>query len=83
MVTKSYKRTEEMLQKYEEKLKLLVEELLKHEVLNYDNIEALIGPPPYGKKKTLPETLVNPIKNGKIEPNMTELGDDNDEDDTK
>jgi spastic paraplegia protein 7 len=28
----------------------MAEELLKRETLNYDDVEALLGPPPHGKK---------------------------------
>jgi len=35
----------------------LAETLLKKETLNYDDVEKLIGPPPYGKK-----TLIGPAE---------------------
>lgn len=31
----------------------LAETLLKKETLNYDDVEGLIGPPPYGKKRLI------------------------------
>uniref|UniRef100_A0A224YPR2 Spastic paraplegia 7 n=1 Tax=Rhipicephalus zambeziensis TaxID=60191 RepID=A0A224YPR2_9ACAR len=53
VVAKAYKETEKVLQENSDKLKLLARELLKREVLNYADIEALIGPPPYGKKQLI------------------------------
>lgn len=35
------------------KLLQIAEALLKKEVLNYDDVEALIGPPPHGKKNLI------------------------------
>lgn len=53
VVAKAYKATEKVLQENSDKLKLLAGELLKREVLNYADIEALIGPPPFGKKQLI------------------------------
>ncbi|KAK8761349.1 hypothetical protein V5799_027386 [Amblyomma americanum] len=53
VVARAYKETERVLQQNSDKLKLLAGELLKREVLNYADIEALIGPPPFGKKQLI------------------------------
>ncbi|XP_077502737.1 SPG7 matrix AAA peptidase subunit, paraplegin isoform X3 [Amblyomma americanum] len=53
VVVRAYKETERVLQQNSDKLKLLAGELLKREVLNYADIEALIGPPPFGKKQLI------------------------------
>lgn len=53
MIASAYKTTEDLLKENKDKLKLLAEELLKSEVLNYKDIEKLIGPPPHGAKKTI------------------------------
>lgn len=50
LVGKAYKETEEILKQHKDKLKLMAEALLQKEVLNYKDIEALIGPMPHGKK---------------------------------
>lgn len=56
LVGKAYKATEQLLSEHRDKLKLVAEALLEREVLNYKDIEALIGPPPHGKKQMI-ETL--------------------------
>lgn len=56
LVAKAYKETENLLIEHRGKLKLMAETLLQKEVLNYKDIETLIGPPPHGTK-TLVETL--------------------------
>ncbi|XP_070386994.1 mitochondrial inner membrane m-AAA protease component paraplegin [Dermacentor albipictus] len=53
VVARAYKETEKILKENSDKLKLLAKELLKREVLNYADIEALIGPPPFGKKQLI------------------------------
>lgn len=50
LVNRAYKRTEALLVAEKEKLKLLAETLLEKETLNYNDVVALIGPPPYGRK---------------------------------
>ena len=37
-------------------LEIMAEALLEKETLNYDDVEALLGPPPFGKKH-----LVSPV----------------------
>lgn len=53
LVTKAYQRTEEVLKEHKDKLALLAENLIKKETLNYDDVEQLLGPPPYGAKKLI------------------------------
>ncbi|XP_050295330.1 paraplegin [Anthonomus grandis grandis] len=53
LVGQAYKRTEEVLKKHRKHLELLAESLLKKETLNYDDVEKLLGPPPFGKKKLI------------------------------
>lgn len=62
LVAKAYSKTELILKANKDKLKILAEALLKAETLNYNEIEALIGPPPFGKKKTIEDLDFGPIK---------------------
>merc|ERR1719435_625569 len=56
MIAQAYKITEEVLQNNQDKLEILAQKLLEVETLNYDDVEALLGPPPFGKKN-----LVSPV----------------------
>lgn len=56
LITVAYKRTEELLIRHKELLKILAEALLAKETLNYDDVLKLLGPPPHGKKN-----LVTPV----------------------
>lgn len=51
VVNEAYRTTEKLLVNNKEKLDLLAGNLLKKEVLNYSDVETLLGPPPFGKKK--------------------------------
>ncbi|CAG7825507.1 unnamed protein product [Allacma fusca] len=53
LVAQAYLKTEEVLQRNKDKLEKLAVELLKKETLNYDQVEAIIGPPPFGKKRLI------------------------------
>ncbi|XP_050587090.1 paraplegin isoform X1 [Bombus affinis] len=53
IIVEAYKTTEKLLQDNKDKLITLAEELLKKETLTYKDIEALIGPPLFGKKDIL------------------------------
>ncbi|KAM5210591.1 mitochondrial inner membrane m-AAA protease component paraplegin isoform 1-T1 [Hipposideros larvatus] len=53
LVAKAYRHTEKVLQDNLDKLHALANALLEKEVINYDDIEALIGPPPHGPKKMI------------------------------
>ncbi|KAI8430539.1 hypothetical protein MSG28_000774 [Choristoneura fumiferana] len=51
LVAKAYYRTEEVLRTNQDKLKSLAESLLKKETLNFKEVEAILGPPPFKGKK--------------------------------
>ncbi|KAE9414424.1 hypothetical protein Angca_002749 [Angiostrongylus cantonensis] len=53
LVGQAYRATEDLLRKNASKLELVPRELLKREVLNYDDIKNLIGKPPYGDKQVV------------------------------
>ncbi|XP_071497391.1 mitochondrial inner membrane m-AAA protease component paraplegin-like, partial [Diadema antillarum] len=53
LVTSAYRATEKLLSDNTENLKLLANKLLEKEVLNYKDVEALLGPPPFGEKKQI------------------------------
>lgn len=53
LVAKAYLRTEELLKENLEKLEKLSSELLKKETLNYEEVEAILGSPPHGKKQLI------------------------------
>lgn len=57
MVAKAYFRTEKLLRDNRAKLESMAELLLAKETLNYQDVEALIGPPPHGKKR-----LIEPVQ---------------------
>ncbi|GMS95810.1 hypothetical protein PENTCL1PPCAC_17985 [Pristionchus entomophagus] len=50
LVGEAYRRTEEILLDNVDKLELIGKELLKREVLSYEDVSKLIGPPPHGSK---------------------------------
>uniref|UniRef100_A0A3B5ARL9 Mitochondrial inner membrane m-AAA protease component paraplegin n=1 Tax=Stegastes partitus TaxID=144197 RepID=A0A3B5ARL9_9TELE len=53
LIARSYRRTEKLLLDNRDKLIMLANALLEHEVVNYEDIEALLGPPPHGPKKMI------------------------------
>ncbi|KAJ8969497.1 hypothetical protein NQ314_001722 [Rhamnusium bicolor] len=53
LVTTAYKHTEQVLLKHKDKLVELSETLFNKETLNYEDVEKLLGPPPYGRKKLI------------------------------
>uniref|UniRef100_A0A672KQK5 SPG7 matrix AAA peptidase subunit, paraplegin n=1 Tax=Sinocyclocheilus grahami TaxID=75366 RepID=A0A672KQK5_SINGR len=53
LIAQAYRRTEKLLLDNRDKLILLANTLLEREVVNYDDIEALLGPPPFGPKKMI------------------------------
>nr|XP_033797186.1 paraplegin isoform X1 [Geotrypetes seraphini] len=53
LVAGAYKQTESLLLENRNKLQTLADALLEREVINYDDIEDLIGPPPHGPKKVI------------------------------
>lgn len=56
LIAEAYRRTEALLTEHKASLKVMAERLLETETLNYSDVEALIGPPPHGKKH-----LVTPV----------------------
>uniref|UniRef100_A0A3B3WXZ7 AAA+ ATPase domain-containing protein n=1 Tax=Poecilia mexicana TaxID=48701 RepID=A0A3B3WXZ7_9TELE len=59
LIARAYRHTEKLLLDNRDKLTLLANALLEREVVNYDDIEALLGPPPFGPKKIiLPQSWV-------------------------
>ncbi|KAL5022764.1 hypothetical protein ScPMuIL_001919 [Solemya velum] len=53
LVARAYRHTEKVLQENKDKLQILATKLLEKEVLTHEDIEALIGPPPFGRKTLL------------------------------
>lgn len=53
LIARAYKQTEKLLIDNRDKLALLATSLLEREVVNYEDIEALLGPPPHGPKKII------------------------------
>ncbi|TKC38605.1 hypothetical protein EI555_010142 [Monodon monoceros] len=53
LVAAAYRHTEKVLRDNLDKLQALANALLEKEVINYEDIEALIGPPPHGPKKRI------------------------------
>ena len=50
LIAQSYQLTETVLKENKDALEKMAEALLEKETLNYDDVEALLGPPPFGKK---------------------------------
>ncbi|CAG4984139.1 unnamed protein product [Parnassius apollo] len=64
LIANAYYRTEEILRNNEDKLKKLAEELYKRETLNFDDVKAILGPPPFPRKKFIdPVEFENSLKN--------------------
>uniref|UniRef100_A0A4W4GRY8 AAA+ ATPase domain-containing protein n=1 Tax=Electrophorus electricus TaxID=8005 RepID=A0A4W4GRY8_ELEEL len=63
LIARAYRRTEKLLLDNRDKLVLLANTLLEREVVNYDDIEALLGPPPHGPKRMIsPQSWVEAEK---------------------
>ncbi|KAG7235203.1 hypothetical protein INR49_003114 [Caranx melampygus] len=63
LIARAYRHTEKLLLDNKDKLTLLANALLEREVVNYDDIEALLGPPPHGPKKMIvPQSWVEAEK---------------------
>uniref|UniRef100_A0A8C9VW11 Mitochondrial inner membrane m-AAA protease component paraplegin n=1 Tax=Scleropages formosus TaxID=113540 RepID=A0A8C9VW11_SCLFO len=61
LISRAYRQTEKLLLDNRDKLIGLANALLEHEVVNYDDIEALLGPPPHGPKKLIaPQSWIEP-----------------------
>ncbi|XP_068622297.1 mitochondrial inner membrane m-AAA protease component paraplegin isoform X2 [Battus philenor] len=64
LIANAYYRTEDILKKNEAKLINLAEELLKKETLNFEDVKAILGPPPFPRKKFIdPVEFENNLKN--------------------
>ncbi|CAI4224383.1 unnamed protein product [Auanema sp. JU1783] len=53
IVGQAYKMTDTLIRKNADKLELIAQSLLKQEVLSYDDVRKLIGPPPFGDKSVV------------------------------
>ncbi|CAH1169614.1 unnamed protein product [Phaedon cochleariae] len=53
LVAQAYKHTEKVLLEHKKNLETLAETLIVKETLNYDDVENLLGPPPFGKKSLI------------------------------
>uniref|UniRef100_A0A673WX33 SPG7 matrix AAA peptidase subunit, paraplegin n=1 Tax=Salmo trutta TaxID=8032 RepID=A0A673WX33_SALTR len=53
LIARAYRQTEKLLLDNRDKLIMLANALLEREVVNYEDIEALLGPPPHGPKKMI------------------------------
>ncbi|XP_070574399.1 mitochondrial inner membrane m-AAA protease component paraplegin-like isoform X2 [Ptychodera flava] len=53
LVARAYLHTENLLRENRDKLKRVATSLLEREVLNYDDMVVLLGPPPHGEKKKI------------------------------
>ncbi|KAM4721459.1 mitochondrial inner membrane m-AAA protease component paraplegin [Rhinophrynus dorsalis] len=63
LVSTAYRRTEKLLLDNRDKLLALASALVEREVINYDDIETLIGPPPHGPKKMIaPQSWIDAEK---------------------
>ncbi|XP_026331849.1 paraplegin [Hyposmocoma kahamanoa] len=64
LIAKAYYRTEEILKQNRDLLKTLAEELLRKETLNFDEVKAILGPPPFPRKKFIdPIEFENSLRN--------------------
>src|SRR5699024_4848038 len=61
LVGRAYRDTEKLLADNRNKLQVLAETLLANEVLNYRDIERLIGPPPHGQKQMIEQLELNSL----------------------
>merc|ERR1719220_1060460 len=69
MIAESYSRTEQILFNNVDKLEILAQKLLEVETLNYNDVVALIGPPPHGE-----QNLISPIEYEQSLKQQSELG---------
>merc|ERR1711915_319413 len=71
LIAEAYKRTESLLQEHQNKLEQLATLLIQKETLSYQDVEDLLGPPPFGKKH-----LVTPIDYETQLKEQSKLGED-------
>ena len=69
MIAEAYRRTEDILKNHQDALEKMAQALLERETLNYEDVEALIGPPPFGKKH-----LVSPVEYERSINDQSQLG---------
>ncbi|XP_013136544.1 PREDICTED: paraplegin [Papilio polytes] len=63
LIANAYYRTEGILRENQDKLIALAEELLKKETLNFEDVKAILGPPPFPRKKFIdPVEFENNLK---------------------
>ena len=63
LISEAYQRTEQCLIEHKDKLEAMAQLLLQKETLNYSDVEALLGPPPFGDKNTvLPQVLLSSLE---------------------
>uniref|UniRef100_A0A803T2A4 SPG7 matrix AAA peptidase subunit, paraplegin n=1 Tax=Anolis carolinensis TaxID=28377 RepID=A0A803T2A4_ANOCA len=84
LVAQAYRHTEKLLLDNRDKLRMLANALLEKEVINYEDIEALIGPPPHGPKKMIsPQSWIEAEKDkqdvGEEEPPQRPRGQEEEE----
>jgi len=71
LISEAYQRTEQCLTEHKDKLESLAQLLLQKETLNYSDVEALLGPPPFGEKhQVLPQDYEANLEK------QSKLGDD-------
>merc|ERR1719500_1657415 len=71
LISETYQRTEQCLTEHKDKLEALAQLLLQKETLNYSDVEALLGPPPFGEKhQVLPQDYEANLEK------QSKLGDD-------
>ncbi|XP_052752497.1 paraplegin [Galleria mellonella] len=64
LIADAYYRTENILRTNQDKLKALAEELLKNETLNFQQVQDILGPPPFPRKKFVdPVEFENSLRN--------------------
>ncbi|XP_061830757.1 mitochondrial inner membrane m-AAA protease component paraplegin [Nerophis lumbriciformis] len=85
LIARAYRHTEKLLLDNRDKLTVLANALLEREVVNYEDIEALLGPPPHGPKKMIvPQSWVEAERDkqdtGEDEPRPPSRRRSNDED---
>eukprot|EP00069_Balaena_mysticetus_P022471 bmy_14302T0 len=75
LVAAAYRHTEKVLRDNLDKLQALANALLEKEVINYEDIEALIGPPPHGPKKRIAPQRWSDAQREKAEAEEAEAGE--------
>ncbi|XP_059059705.1 paraplegin [Achroia grisella] len=64
LIASAYYRTENILKTNQDKLRALAEELLKRETLNFQQVQDILGPPPFPRKKFIdPVEFENSLRN--------------------